>query len=190
MEGRQCDRCKENKYDRQAGCKNCQPCYNLVQDAANEHRAKLRELENVLNDIANSPTVIDDLDFENKLNEVQGRVTALQNDAKYGIGTGGIDLSERLSELTNRLQIVQQHITEVNDHRVRADVAIDQGHGNKTLAEEAAQRAREELQKALEDLQTEGASALQRAMEKSDQFGQQNKQMSEISQEARYLAQE
>ena len=58
----------------------------MVQDAANAHRVKLRELEKLLDDIANSPTVIDDADFEDKLREVQASVEALEKEAKYGIG--------------------------------------------------------------------------------------------------------
>lgn len=48
VEGRKCDRCKENKYNRHEGCLDCDDCYNLVQDAANEHRAKLAGLNKVL----------------------------------------------------------------------------------------------------------------------------------------------
>lgn len=42
------------------------------------------------------------------------------------------------------------------------------------------------LQDALDLLKTEGASALARARDRSDQFGQQSEQISEISREARH----
>jgi len=87
VEGRRCDRCKENKYDRQRGCVDCPACYNLVQSAANDHRAKLQELERVLSNIASNPTVISDQDFEKKLKDVQGFVEGLWNDAKQGAGS-------------------------------------------------------------------------------------------------------
>lgn len=87
MEGRRCDRCKENKYDRQRGCVDCPACYNLVQSAANDHRAKLQELEKVLSNIASNPTVISDQDFERKLKEAQGFVEELWNDAKHRAGS-------------------------------------------------------------------------------------------------------
>ena len=48
VEGKKCNRCKENKYDRHQGCLDCEPCYNLVQDAANEHRQKLHEFNHIL----------------------------------------------------------------------------------------------------------------------------------------------
>lgn len=87
MEGRKCDRCKENKYDRQQGCIDCPPAYNLVQDAIHEHQDKLMKLQNVLNEIKNNPTVIDGSDFEKKLQKVQNRVNELLETAKTGIGS-------------------------------------------------------------------------------------------------------
>ncbi|KAI5640968.1 laminin EGF domain-containing protein [Phthorimaea operculella] len=49
VEGRRCDRCMENKMQREdgQGCKDCPPCYNLVQDAVNMHRRELKELDDV-----------------------------------------------------------------------------------------------------------------------------------------------
>lgn len=87
MEGRRCDRCKENKHNRQNGCVDCPDCYNLVQDAANSHRARLGELESTLKKINSSPTVIKDSDFEKELKNVQGRVKSLLRIAKQGSGS-------------------------------------------------------------------------------------------------------
>jgi len=58
-----------------------------VQSAANDHRAKLQELERVLSNIASNPTVISDQDFEKKLKDVQRFVEELWNDAKQGAGS-------------------------------------------------------------------------------------------------------
>lgn len=86
VEGRRCDQCKENKYDRQRGCVDCPACYNLVQDAVEEHRNNLKKLEKVLKDINNSPTVINDSEFEQKLREVQSQVDELEKNAKSSGG--------------------------------------------------------------------------------------------------------
>lgn len=42
-------RCMENKRRRAdgLGCENCPPCYNLVQDAVNQYRKELTELNDV-----------------------------------------------------------------------------------------------------------------------------------------------
>lgn len=87
VEGRRCDQCKENKYDRQRGCLDCPACYNLVLDAVDDHRTNLGKLEKVLKDIKNNPTVINDEEFEQKLKEVQTTVVELEMNAK--IATGG-----------------------------------------------------------------------------------------------------
>lgn len=86
VEGRRCDKCKENKYDRQIGCVNCPACYNLVQDAVGEHRKNLRYLENVLKNIENNPTVVNDEEFDKKLKEVQAAVNELETNAKGATG--------------------------------------------------------------------------------------------------------
>lgn len=87
VEGRRCDKCKENKYDRQRGCVDCPACYNLVQDAVSDHRENLKKLENVLKNIKNNPTVVNDEEFDKKLKEVEAAVNALEANAK--VATGG-----------------------------------------------------------------------------------------------------
>lgn len=87
VEGRRCDQCKENKFDRQRGCVDCPACYNLVQDAISTHRTNLKNLEDVLRNININPTVINDADFEQKLGEVQAYVNELETNAK--LATGG-----------------------------------------------------------------------------------------------------
>lgn len=86
VEGRRCDKCKENKRDRQMDCINCPSCYNLVQDAVGEHRKNLRHLENVLKDIKNNPTVVNDEEFDKKLKAVQAAVDELERNAKDATG--------------------------------------------------------------------------------------------------------
>ena len=87
VEGRRCDRCKENKHNRQHGCVDCPDCYNLVQSAVNDHRQRLAELEDTLYKINSSPTVIKNSDFEKELKNVQDRVKTLLTTAKQGSGS-------------------------------------------------------------------------------------------------------
>lgn len=88
MEGRRCDRCKENKFDRQSGCVDCAPCYNLVQDAVNDHRRRLDNLEDTLRKINGSQSAFKkDTDFEKELKNVQDRVKNLLQSAKKGSGS-------------------------------------------------------------------------------------------------------
>lgn len=70
VEGRRCERCRENKHDKQAGCVDCPICYNLIQDAVNEHRIKVSELQNILDEIERNPQVVEDAGFNLKLTQV------------------------------------------------------------------------------------------------------------------------
>ncbi|KAF4517691.1 hypothetical protein B566_EDAN016517 [Ephemera danica] len=190
VEGQRCDQCKENKFDRQRGCIDCPECYNLVQDAVNAHRKKLSKLVELLSNITDTPTVIDDVDFERKLNEVQERVDQLWTDAKSGAGSGDKTLLERLEDLKKRLQAVSDMHKQVHDMTGKASDSTEQGERNATLAEDAIESAQEALKNALEYLQTEGAEALTEAIQRSEQYGQQSDQMSDIARQARQLAQD
>ncbi|XP_071445859.1 laminin subunit gamma-1 [Hetaerina americana] len=185
VEGRRCDYCKENTQNRQRGCIDCPPCYDLVQSAANEHRAKLAELKKLLLDIENNPTVIEDATFEERLNGVQQLVNDLWDDAKRGSKSGDKSLSERLEELSKQLDEVMEMLTEAEKERENVLINTEQGERNASLADEAIERLREALKNARDLVETEGMEALSKAKERSDKFGQQNREMSEIAREAR-----
>jgi len=89
-----------------------------------------------------------------------------------------------------RLKQVEDQLRKSEELRVAAVRGVEYGSSNVSMAEAAAEKARTHLNYALEYLRTEGSAALTRALSRSDEFGQQNKRMSEISQEARMLAQE
>ncbi|XP_046998702.1 laminin subunit gamma-1 isoform X2 [Schistocerca americana] len=188
VEGRRCDRCKENKYDRQRGCIDCPACYNLVQDAANVHRAKLYKLKKVLDDIASNPTVISDDNFERRLKEVEEAVGHLWTRAKQAVGGGGRSLSERLDDLIKRLEAVGNITKQIDSGTRKAELATRQGEEHVTEAETIIEAALQTLKETMDLLQTEGYLALQKAKEQSDQFGQQSNQMSENAREARIFA--
>ncbi|EDX09878.1 LanB2 [Drosophila simulans] len=175
VEGRRCDRCKENKYDRHRGCIDCPDCYNLVQDAADLHRAKLFNLSQTLDEIARTPVTNDD-EFEAKLKAVQEKVAVLAQDARDNSGDGGQTYAEVIDDLHKHLD---------SDD---ANAEIDRARPNYTILDQITENAKKELQQALDLLNDEGAQALARAKEKSVEFGQQSEQISDISREARALA--
>ncbi|GAB0100956.1 Laminin subunit gamma-1 [Sergentomyia squamirostris] len=190
VEGRRCDRCKENKYDRHQGCLNCPACYNLVQDATNKHREKLGELKKLLDEIASKPTVIDDDEFSYKLKHVQEKIDILAEDAKAGAGGGEHTLRERLNDFRDRLAAIWKLLSAAENVRgeLNKEASVTSNDFKKTEATIA--QARDHLASALELLQTEGAQALARAKDRSDQFGSQSEQISAISREARARADE
>lgn len=86
----------------------CPACYNLVQEAVNSQRKKLSEMEKLLEDIANTPTVIDDVDFERKLAQVQERVDQLWTDARSATGGDDKSLLEKVNELKDKVKSLDQ----------------------------------------------------------------------------------
>lgn len=187
VEGRRCDRCKENKYDRHRGCIDCPDCYNLVQDAADLHRAKLANLSQTLDEIARTP-VTNDEEFEAKLRAVQEKVALLSQDARDNAGENGQTYSEVIDDLHKRLDGVKEHLASATKHQEEANAEIEKARYNYTILDQITENAKKELQEALDLLSDEGEKALAKAKEKSVEFGQQSEQISEISREARALA--
>jgi len=187
VEGRRCDRCKENKYDRHRGCIDCPDCYNLVQDAADLHRAKLFNLSQTLDEIARTPVTNDD-EFEAKLKAVQEKVAVLAQDARDNSGDGGQTYAEVIDDLHKHLDSVREHLVSADKFQADANGEIDRARQNYTILDQITENAKKELQQALDLLNDEGAQALARAKEKSVEFGQQSEQISDISREARALA--
>merc|ERR1712083_268791 len=80
------DRCMENTKSQAMGgvgqkiCEPCDDCYNLVQDAANRHRANLEDLGNLLQQLAENPKPVGQ-EFEMQLKKLQVRVDVLVSDA-------------------------------------------------------------------------------------------------------------
>lgn len=145
VEGRRCDRCKENKFDRHQGCLDCPDCYNLVQDAANDHRKKLADLNHILREIASKPTVIDDIEFESKLRTVQEKIDILTEDAKSGAGGGDRTLKERIQDLHKRLDNIRKILDNSDQLQVSASVEISQASQNVTKSENTIVEARKAL---------------------------------------------
>ncbi|XP_054719317.1 laminin subunit gamma-1-like, partial [Uloborus diversus] len=189
VEGRRCERCKENTYDKSAGCRDCPPCYNLVQDAANVHRSKLAELAELLQALRDNPQLLNDEEFVLKLRDVEAKVDKLLEDA---LGATNLDgkVGNKLRELRKRLEEI--HKTSGTIARKMDDTRHIGGFGerNITIAEDIIKRAIEAMNNARKFLETEGLSALEKAIDRSKIFGQQSERMSEIAREARQLADE
>ncbi|KAL5277341.1 LAMC3 family protein [Megaselia abdita] len=187
VEGRRCDRCKENKHNRHEGCVDCPACYNLVQDAANEHREKLYSLKKTLGDIASAPVTNDD-EFESKLKDVKEKVEILLADAKAGAGSGDGTLVERLNTLHEKMDVIQSQLDKADDVQRSADEEMEKATKNFTIATNIIQEIQNELLTAQNLLDDQGQAALDRAREKAKEFGQQSEQISGISKQARLLA--
>ncbi|KAM7303910.1 laminin subunit gamma-1 isoform X2 [Ixodes scapularis] len=187
VEGRRCERCKENKYNREAGCVDCPTCYNLVQDAVNQHRDKVADLARLLDNIEKNPQIVKSVDFEKKLEEVMVIVNDLWKDAKQASGTDK-SLADRLEELVRRMHRVQETASKVGQETWLAEEALWAAQSNLSQAEASVERMGTTLAQAHRFLEDEGQHALRRALERSHRFGQQSEMMSQIARDARQLA--
>ncbi|XP_049885206.1 laminin subunit gamma-1 [Pectinophora gossypiella] len=191
VEGRRCDRCMENKKRRAdgQGCEDCPACYNLVLDAVNQHRRELRELDDVLSKISKAPTVVDNADFDNELQRVRGEIDRLVADAQAELGNGpGPSITDNLSELADRLADVRNMLFKIEEESYDGNDAVERSKGNVSKAEDTIEAAQKEINSVIEYLDGEGAAALAKARNRSDQFGKQSGEMSTLAKESRLLA--
>lgn len=171
-------------------CEPCDDCYNLVQDAANRHRANLEDLDQLLQALAENPEPVGQ-EFEMQLKKLQVRVGVLVSDALISSENdkGGTlrdrleDLRERLQEVVNLVENADQQITVAKGHG-------DQASANVAKAKAVIDKARESLNTARKQLDSKGREALRKAQERAQKFGAGSEQMSQIASEARKLAEQ
>lgn len=145
VEGRTCNRCKENKHNRNQGCLDCPQCYNLVQEAANEHRQKLSSFSSVLQEISDNPTVIEDHEFESKLKALSEKVTIVFEDAKANSGGSGKSLTQKMEDLRDQLSDVDESIKDVVGTHDDSKTNLEQAQGNLQEVQATIQQASDEL---------------------------------------------
>lgn len=159
----------------------------MIQDAVDEHRKKLTELENLLEDIEKSPQTVDDNNFNKQLEDVVVKVSRLLQEAHRAQGADG-SLIVQLEGLRARTQKVREMSLEVKARLSPIEKVVEQGEKNMTIAEETIDTAHEALAAARRVLDIEGMASLDKARDRSRRFGQQSERMSQIAKEARLLA--
>jgi laminin gamma 1 len=145
VEGRTCNRCKENKYDRNQGCLDCPACYNLVQEAANEHREELYAFKNVLQGISDNPTVIEDTEFEARLRALNEKVNIVLEDAKAASGGSDISLTQKMENLNELLADIELNLDEVQVMHNSSNANVGETGKNVDKVQQNIQHATDEL---------------------------------------------
>lgn len=186
VEGRRCDRCKENKYDRQRGCVDCPDCYNLIQQEAREHSNKLSRLNEILNEIERRPTVITDDEFPEELEHLQNDIDDFYDKVKNATGEDSViqqvyNIREREKEIGRTLSKIDENIFLINNKSLFAAQKLDQ-------TEDVLAEAEADLERTFSDFEQLGKEALEQAWYRAETVGQQSDKMTEIAHEARDLA--
>ena len=195
VEGRRCDTCMENTKTRTGSenekvCEPCDDCYNLVQDAANEHRDSLDQLGTLLRHISENPEPIGS-EFEVPLRKLRVRIRNMLVDTKLSASSeDGGSLRDRLEDLYVKLRDVQDVVTRANTQLDEAQGKGREASENVARAEDVINRAKESLRGAKNLLDVDGRDSLRKAEEKARKFGKGNAQMTSLASTARKLAEE
>ena len=126
-------------------CEPCDDCYNLVLDAANEHRRQLSDLDKLLEQIAENPEPVGD-DFKFQLRDLQVKVTATLADARISSrNENGGTLRDRLEDLRGKLQDVETLVTSSREQ-------INEAKGKSVSAKAEVETAKDIIERARDSL--------------------------------------
>lgn len=195
VEGRQCERCVENTktqegYVGEKVCEPCGECYNLVQQSANRHREHLRQLDNLLQQIAENPEPVGD-DFEDNLRDLEERVKMILQESKQ------IARNIKEGSLRSQLETSKYKLNEVlrliQEAHKQMDTSDSQGNQALNIADKAMiiiNQVQKELEIVDNQALKDGKKALQDAQERSRRFGEGSEKMSDIASKARRLSEQ
>ncbi|XP_069794299.1 laminin subunit gamma-1 isoform X1 [Narcine bancroftii] len=149
--GTHCDQCEENYfYNRtKPGCQECPACYRLVKDKVNDHRQKLKDLEDLIANLGTSQDTVSDKAFEERLKEAENAIMDLLRDAE---NMRDIDksLMDRLAEINNTLSTQWGRLQNIKDTVDNTEDLADRSNNRIQDAEKVIVNARMELEKAKE----------------------------------------
>lgn len=186
-EGRRCSVCRDNKYSRGTVCKDCPPCYSLLEEAIDRYKDKLTELAKLMEEIKNHPETIEDLDFQRKLREAVRKINSLMDDAKRA-ALSDASLFNQLNDLRKRINEIGETAGKVRERLNDGEEYRRHGLQNISMAENVIQQAQDAAASARKFLDVQGRDAYNSALDRKDRLGQQSKRLSEIAREARQLA--
>lgn len=96
-----------------------------------------------------------------------------------------IPTSDKLQSLQSQIKEIQDLRAQTSNWTATAEENSIQAEKNIIDVEKMNEETTNTLKRAMDYIQTEGATALAKAISKSDELGQQSDQMSEIAREAR-----
>lgn len=98
---------------------------------------------------------------------------------------GNIPTSDKLESLQSQIKEIQDLMAQIGNWSTIAEEKSLQAENNIMNIEKMNDKSANTLKRALEYIETEGATSLLKAVTKSNELGQQSDQMSEIAREAR-----
>jgi coxsackievirus/adenovirus receptor len=117
----------------------------LVQDAVTEHRSELYRFKNLLQEISDNPTVIEDTEFEAKLRALNEKVNIVLEDAKAASGGSETSLSQKMESLKEQLSDIDENLDDVSTTHLDSKRNVNETNSNLADAQGTIQKANEEL---------------------------------------------
>ncbi|KAB0376750.1 hypothetical protein FD755_011194 [Muntiacus reevesi] len=147
--GNRCDQCEENYFYNRSwpGCQECPACYRLVKDKVADHRAKLRELENLIANLGTGDEMVTDQAFEDRLKEAEREVTDLLREAQ-DVKDVDQNLMDRLQRVNNTLFSQISRLQNIRNTIGETGNLAEQARSRVESTEQLIEIASRELEKA------------------------------------------
>ncbi|KAK4877319.1 hypothetical protein RN001_009825 [Aquatica leii] len=170
VEGKQCERCKENMYSIKEGCKPCPSCYNLVQNSTNNFTKHIHKADISLRRIEyNLSAVIQD--FENFVTQIKILVLKIEELHNFDNTTMPSNIENLTINITKKIDSFQNNVT--------AALAKMKSFNNSEIENSMAE-LREALN-ATNDLMKTTQNELEAAKVRSEELGNHNKTITDIA---------
>jgi len=194
--GRACDRCEDNfialgtepSARNNGECRECDPCYRLLQPEIEKMRRRLAEIRGKI-DAGGGSGAITDQNFEDALRQVTAFVEKLHR-ASLQTSDPSSGAVAKFRDFQNLLREIRRQVGEIVDRRLSID-------DRKSTAERQAAEAKatldriEDLMRQLDELlRRRGRDALDDARKAEKEFGRQSQEIAAMAEESRRLAEQ
>ncbi|CAI5455823.1 unnamed protein product [Caenorhabditis angaria] len=189
VEGRRCDQCSENRYGMTQGCLPCDDCYTLIQTRVNGFRAKVKNLDNTLQEIIENPAPVNDTQFDDKVKEASKEAQALWELVKEKTNAGSGQIMTKSKQIKQDLIDAMKNLNSIDENINKAKKKSESSDTNMKRWNIINENTRRELENTIRYLESEGEASAIRALEASQKYGEKSTQMSELAHKTREEAQ-
>lgn len=192
--GRSCDRCEDNfialgTTPRNGECRECDPCYSLLQPEIENMRRRLAEVRTKIQAGGGGGSSISDKNFEDTLRDVTTFVEKLYR-ASLDTSSPSSGAIARFRDFQNALREIQRKLEEIVNRRIYIGDQKNTGQRQVEDAKATIDRI-EDLMKQLDDLlRRQGREALDDAKRAEQESGRQSQEMTQMAEESRRLAEQ
>ena len=196
--GRACDRCEDNfialgtepSARNNGECRECDPCYRLLQPEIEKMRRRLAEIRGKIDGGGGSSAgAITDKNFEDALREVTAFVEKLHR-ASLQTSDPSSGAVAKFRDFQNLLREIRRQVEEIVDRRISIDDRKRTGERQAEEAKATLDRIEDLMRQLDELLRRRGRDALDEASKAEKEFGRQSQEIAAMAEESRRLAEQ